>query len=150
MDFIIHGNQSVRLFLVFTSFMICKQSNCQISDLVSWRHGSMPLLARVFVVKEWNEGKKEKCIRSERKNAMRWKIWCEKSSDDGTKSEILDNPDIAIVYSRWDEYEVPRTINSLTAVLSTRSNSMSKLEAQPECARRINMHAHIIGSSFEY
>jgi len=25
-------------------------------------------------------------------------------------------------------------------VLSTRSNSMSKLEAQPECARRVNTH----------
>jgi len=42
---------------------------------------------------------------------------------------------------------VPRTINSLTAVLSTRSNSMSKLSAQPECARGVNTRAHIDGSS---
>jgi len=36
---------------------------------------------------------------------------------------------------------VPRTINSSTAVLSTRSNS--KLEVQSECTRRVNTRAHI-------
>jgi len=39
------------------------------------------------------------------------------------------------------------TINSSTAALSTRSNSMSKLEAQPECVRRVNTRAHFDGNS---
>lgn len=45
------------------------------------------------------------------------------------------------------EYAVPCTINSSTAALSTRSNSMSKLEAQPECARKVNTRAHVDGDS---
>lgn len=40
---------------------------------------------------------------------------------------------------------LPRTINSSTAALSTRSNSMSKLEAQSECGRRVNMRTYIDG-----
>lgn len=79
------------------------------------------------------------------------KIWCEESSDDGTKSATLAMipRGAAAVCPRRGERAcaVPRTINSSTAVLSARSNSTSKLEAQPECARRANTSMGVLWNS---